>query len=363
MGPMIKVAFSILRSHWKVVCLMVLFFAINVFGALLLSGYLDSTERLFQTIDQDYLIIHESDTYAEFYGSRISPQVGDALKQLGYSQVVPALHTATGTIGRDFQFILGVDVSQYRDVERFEMLSGHELTTDDPDRSAMVGRVVAERDGTKTGDTISLRGRDFKVIGIFETHGFYDNDVWISLQDAQNLLGWGTDVSYYIVPDDHILKPGDAYIENTVISHRGETLSFATNMFINTIDLYSLIVSIIGIATAISLGNVIFRLVTLEKYHLAILRSVGFSRMHISLTILIQTGVIFLAGFGLGLVGALLFPHLYQVTMVDAVIEPDLGFTNIIKPFFILGGTALVSIVIPLIWVYHSNVSSLLRSE
>lgn len=363
MGSMIKVAFSILKTHWKAVLLMVLFFATNVFGVLLLRGYLVSTKAKYQTINWDYLIIHESDTYAEFYGSRISPKVGETLKQLGYSYVVPALHTATGTAGRDFQFVLGVDVLQYRNVERFEMLSGHELTPADPDRSAMVGRLVAERDGVRPGDTIRLRGRDFNVIGIFETHGFYDNDVWISLQDAQNLLGWGTDVSYYIVPDEDILIAGDAFIENTVISHRGETLYSVTKMYVDSMDLYSFIVSIMGIATAISLGNVIFRLVTLEKYHLAILRSVGFSRMHISLAILIQTFVIFLAGFGLGLIGALIFPHFYQVTTVDLIIEPDLGLSNIIKPFFILGGTAFVSIVIPLIWVYRSNVSSLLRSE
>lgn len=363
MGTMIRLAFSILRTHWKVVLLMIFFFAVNVFSQLLLNGYRDNTVRLFQTIDREYLIIHETDTYAEFYGSRISPHIGDQLKDLGCSLVVPVLHTATGTIGRDFQFVMGVDVRQYREVERFDILAGHDLTPSDPSRSAMVGRVVAERDDVHVGDVISLRGRDFNVIGIFETHGFYDNDVWISLEDAQTLLGWGRDVSYYIVPDEGILLAGNAYEDHTLISHRGESVVIATNEILNPIELFNLIVTIVSVGTAVSLGNVIFRLATLERYHLAILRSVGFSRGHISLTIITQAWIIFLAGFILGLIGALVFPSIYQITMFDMVIKPDLGFKNIISTFLLLGGIGFISVVIPLIWVYRTNVGSLLRSE
>jgi ABC-type lipoprotein release transport system permease subunit len=363
MVNMSRLAFSILRTHWKVVLLMIFFFAVNVFSQLLINGYRDNTIRLFQTMDREYLIVHETDTYAEFYGSRISPQVGDQLKGLGCSLVVPVLHTATGTVGRDFQFVMGVDVNQYREVERFDLLAGQELTASDPSRSAMVGRILAERDDIQVGDTISLRGRDFHVIGIFETHGFYDNDVWISLEEAQTLLGWGTDVSYYIIPNEGILQAGNAYDDHTIISHQGESVSIAGNEILYPIELFNLIVTIVSIGTAISLGNVIFRLATLERYHMAILRSVGFSRGHISLSIITQAGIIFLAGFILGLTGALLFPSIYQITMYDMVIKPDLGFKNIIMPFFLLGGIGLISVAIPLTWVYRTNVGSLLRSE
>jgi len=363
MSTMLKLAIYALRSYWKVVLLMVFFFANTVFAYLLLNGYRDSTARLFQTIDNDYLIIHETDTSAEFYGSRLPADIGIKLAELGYSQVVPAIHSATGTLGRDFQFILGVDVSQYKLIENYEILAGRELNSTDPERAAMVGRAVAEKDDLYVGSDVSLRGRNFKVIGIFETHSFYDNDVWISLTAAQNLMGWGSDVSYYIVPDDDLLQAGDAFTEHTIISHRGESMKLATDELINTLDLFSLTITILGIGTAIGLGSVIFRLATIQQYYLAILRSVGFSRGHISINILIQAEVIFILGFAIGAVSAIVFPHIYHLVIFDMAIKPDLGINNIIPPFLALGGIALISISIPLIWVYRANLSSLLRSE
>jgi ABC-type lipoprotein release transport system permease subunit len=363
MVTMFRLAFSTLRAFWKVVLLMIFLFANTVFAYLLLNGYRDSTSRIFQTIDNKYLVIHETDTSAEFYGSRLSPDIGTKLDQLGLIQVVPAIHTATGTLGRDFQFILGVDISQYRLIEKIEILAGRELKNSDPERTAMVGRAVAEREGIQVGNDVILRGRSFRVVGIFETHSFYDNDVWISLSAAQNLLGWGSDVSYYLVPDEGILQAGEAFTEHTLISQRGQSMNLATDEIIKTIDLFSLTITIIGIGTAIALGTVIFRLTTIQRYHLAILRSVGFSRAIISINILIQAGVIFIVGFSLGVVSALIFSSLYHLVIFDITMKPDLGFSNLITPFLALGGIALISVTIPLMWVYRTNLSSLLRSE
>jgi len=360
---MAKVAFSILRSQWRVVVLMIFFFAITVFSYLLLNGYRDSAVRQFHTIDQNYLIIHETDTSAEFYGSHVSSEVGIKLEEVGCSQVIPVIHSATGTLGRDFQFVMGVDLDQYQRVEKYEILAGRELKTGDPERNAMVGRILAEKDKLQVGDEISLRGRLFSVIGIFETHSFYDNDAWISLSAAQALLGWGKDISYYLVPDEGILNAGDVFMHGTVISHRGESITYATQQLIDVIDLFSMIVLIVGIGTAFALGNVIFRLATLQQYQLAILRSVGFSKRLISFSVLIQAGVIFLVGFSIGLVAALLFPFIYQLNMFDIVIKPDLDVINILLPFLSLGCIALISISIPLLWIYHANLALLLRSE
>ncbi|MCJ7696139.1 MAG: ABC transporter permease [Anaerolineaceae bacterium] len=360
---MVKVAFSILRSQWRVVVLMIFFFAITVFSYLLLSGYRDSAVRQFHTIDQNYLIIHETDTSAEFYGSHITSEVGKELVKIGSSQVIPYIHSATGTVGRDFQFVMGVDVDQYKLVEKYELLGGHDLKAGDPERYAMVGRILAEKDDLQVGDEISLRGRIFSVIGIFETHSFYDNDAIISLSAAQALLGWGTDISYYLVPDEGILNAGDVFMDGTVISHRGESITYSTQQLINVIDLLSMIVLIIGIGTSFALGNVIFRLATLQQYQLAILRSVGFSKRLISFSVLSQAAVIFLVGFSVGLVAALLFPLIYQLNMFDLAIKPDLGVINIFIPFLSLGCIALISISIPLLWIHHANLALLLRSE
>lgn len=363
MRSMIRMAFNTLRSFWKVVLLMIIFFAITVFAYLLLNGYKASARRLFQTLNQDYLIVHETDTEAEFYGSRIPTQIGRDLQVMGCSQVVPVFHSTTGTLGRNFQFVMGVDLAQYQDVEQFEMLAGRALQVGDHERLAMVGRTLAEREDIAVGDVYQLRGRDFEVIGIFETRAFYDNDAWISLSSAQKLFGWGDDVSYYIIPDEGIVQPGDVLAEKTIASRRGQTVMYATGEMFKTIDLFQLIVNLTGISTALALGNVIFRLASIQKYHLAVLRAVGFSRFHISFNILIQAGLIFVFGFALGVIAAVVFPYLYELVLYDILIMPDITANIVIKTFVTLGGIALLSIAIPLVWIYLTNPATLLRSE
>lgn len=363
MIPIIQFALSSLKSFWRVVSLMVVFFACAVFALLLLVGYRDLTENLVQIADQSHLVVHESDTSAEFYGSQISASIGDELRKAGVSWTVPAIHSATGTLGRNFQFILGVDLENYTSVERFTMLEGRPLAPGDNPRNAMLGRFIAQKEDASVGDVIQIRGRDFKVIGVFETRSFYDNDIWISLEEAQSLLGWGSDVSYFIVPDEGILQPGTVFTGNAVVSYRGETMKAAIQEFVNVIDLFTVIVNMLSVGTAFALGSIIFRLASIQKYHLAILRSIGFSKLSITSAFFIQAAIIFLAGYLLGLGGAFLFPLLYQFNVYDLVIKPVMSLKNILTPFMILGSLGIISIMIPLIWIYRSNLSNLLRSE
>ena len=363
MRAMVKLAIVTLRNHWKVVLLMILFFSVTVMTYLMLGAYRDTARHLFRTVNQEYLIIHETDTEAEFYGSRIPQEIGAQLLALGYKQAIPVVHSATGTVGRDFQFIMGVDLSQYRDVEKFNMLAGRALAVNEPLRNTMIGKNFAERDDIQVGDTVSLRGRNFDVVGIFETRSFFDNDAWIPIKSAQDLLGWGTDVSYYVITDDGLLKVGDVIAKNTIVSRRGETVKYATEEMYKTIDMFTLIVNFGGLAAIFALGNVIFRMARIQQYQLAILRSVGYSRMHVSLAILLQAGLIFMPGFLFGLILAFIFPIFFHITLFDVTIEPEFSVVNIFSAFLILGGIALASVLITLIWAYRTNLSSLLRAE
>jgi len=363
MGTMLRVAFSVFKTYWRVVLLMVFFFAVAVFALLLLSGYRDSAMQVFQTLDEAYLVVHEKDTIGEFHGSRISPDIGQKLLAAGCSKAVPAIHGATGTAGRNYQFVLGVDLGHYKQVQSYQLLAGRELQTGEDPQNAMIGRIVAERDGLGVGDQVELRGRYFDVVGIFETRAFADNQVWITLPAAQTLLGWGEDVSYFLVPDEGILQAGQDFEGNTYVSQRGESMASATREYLNVLQHFSNLVFITGLGTALAFGNLIFRLASIQKYELAILRTLGFRRRLITLNFIFQAGFIFLCGFLLALVAALVFPHLYELNVFDLVIQPDLSLENIIIIFITLASMAALSIAIPLVWFYTSNISSLLRTE
>lgn len=363
MSTMAKVAFSVLKSYWRVVLLMILFFAVTVFALLLLAGYRNSTMRLFQTIDQEYLVVLERDTLGEFYGSRISNHIGDQLLSAGCSQAVPAIHTATGTAGRNYQFVLGIDVEQYKTIEPYELVEGRELTPNDQENMAMVGKNLADMENITTGSRVELRGRYFDVIGIFNTRSFANNEVWISLSAAQKLLGWGADVSYFLVPDEGILKVGTNFTETTVVKQRGESIALATKEYLNVLEHFSLIVLITGMGTAFAFGNIIFRLAAIQKYELAVLRALGFSKFQVNFNFILQAVIIFMGGFVLALIASFVFPYLYQISIFDLTIKPDLDPENILIIFLILASLGALSITIPLIWFNRRNLSTLLRSE
>ena len=46
-------------------------------------------------------------------------------------------------------------------------------------------------------------------MGTFQTGMYVDNEAWVALEDAQTLLGYGKDVSIFIIPDEGILSSGD----------------------------------------------------------------------------------------------------------------------------------------------------------
>ena len=73
----------------------------------------------------------------------------------------------------------------------------------------MIGARLAEERQLLPGDMIPVRGRDFQVVGIFDVNTYASNEVWISLEDAQALLGWGTDVSVYVIPNGETYQEGD----------------------------------------------------------------------------------------------------------------------------------------------------------
>ena len=109
------------------------------------------------------------------------------------------IHTIVGTSLENAVLLKGVDLDHYAELDSFVVLAGRELRPGDSPRQAMIGSRLAERLGAGPGDTIRLRGRPFEVIGVFETGSYTENEAWVPLAGAQELLGWGQDVSLYVV--------------------------------------------------------------------------------------------------------------------------------------------------------------------
>ncbi|PKO19120.1 MAG: hypothetical protein CVU39_00790 [Chloroflexi bacterium HGW-Chloroflexi-10] len=363
MALVMQFSLSHLRSHWRVILAMVLMFALAGFVFFLLLAYRIGIENQFGFPNSQLLIVHEADATAELYGSRISTKIGVQLEEMGVGLAVPAIHAATGTADRAFQFIYGVDLEQYTQVESFRMLSGRSLQPGDAERMVMLGNLMARRLDAQVGDVVSLRGRPFNVVGIFETGKFTDNDAWISIAAAQALLGWGKDISYYLVPDEGILMPGENLGDSLIVTRQGDSMQNVVRQYQPLLNFFSVVVYLVGFVAAFTLTSVLLRLWWANRYDLAILRTLGFSKSVLSIFFLAQSMFILVSGFVLGLGGAQLLSVLYQLNVTGLTVQPVFNPKTILTGLGYLAVIIFAATLLPAWWISRINLAQMLRVE
>ena len=189
MRTLIRYSLQDLAAHWKLSLAMTLLIGASILFFLVISGYRLTLGREYAALPDVNLIVQESNTLGELYGSRIQAQVVEQLYALGVSQAIPEFHDTVGTSVDDMLMLRGVDPERYQTLDRLTLLSGQALQPGDPPRTAMLGRRLAEKLGVSAGQAALIRGRQFNVCGVFHTGTYADNEAWVSIADAQDLLG------------------------------------------------------------------------------------------------------------------------------------------------------------------------------
>jgi ABC-type lipoprotein release transport system permease subunit len=352
-----------LFSHRRLALVMSLSIAI-AFGILaILEVYRTGLADKYTELAPNLLLVHESQTLGEFYGSRLSSQVGARLTGMGISMVVPEIRALTGTSARNAILLRGIDLGQYTRLESFSILSGRSLQPGDPPRLSMIGWRLARSRNLKIGDVISLRERNFNIVGIFKNGTYMDNQAWISLADAQSLLGWGQDVSIFIIPDEGILHEGEILPGSISVSRKGESLHFMAAQFQPVIDLLRIVVVALGIATALALTNTLWRLAWRRRREMAILRTTGFPILSLVGYLLAQAGGITLLGILLGGLFTLVFTMGVKLTIPSFTIVPRLEPHTALSSLGWIGLMMLAGSLLPAWWLSHMNLAQLLHSE
>ena len=62
-----------------------------------LGGYRNALQQEFGELPYDDLIVQQSETNSEFYGSRLPPELGAELLAMGVSRTIPEIHDYAGT--------------------------------------------------------------------------------------------------------------------------------------------------------------------------------------------------------------------------------------------------------------------------
>jgi ABC-type lipoprotein release transport system permease subunit len=338
-------------------------FAIAVTTFVALGSYRQALLRDYPTGRADQLVIQETQSFGEYYGSRLSPEVEVVLGDRGIVGAAAEIHSIVGTSLKDVVLLKGVELERYAELDAFVVLAGRGLHPGDSPRRAMLGRRLAERLEAGPGDIIRLRGRAFEVTGVFETGSYSENEAWIPLAGAQELLGWGEDVSLYVVADDGRLTPGEQLLDGVSVARRGELWSTFPQQWDSLMALIQAVTRALGVAAALSLAAMLWRLARRRQWQIAVLRCLGFSRSVFAVYLMVQGGSIALLGGVGGILGAMALLRWMRPTLAGVSLRPMLTVDLITSTGAWLGLLTLLSVVVP-VWVLgRRRVVELMRGE
>jgi putative ABC transport system permease protein len=352
-----------LLSHRRLALIMALSLAIATGMLAIVESYRLGLAAEFSEQAPNLLQVHELQTSGEFYGSRISSQVQEQLSGMGVSMVIPEIYAVTGTSIQGATLLRGIDLAGYTRLETFSIVSGRSLHSGDASRLAMLGVRLADSRHLTTGDAISLRGRDFKIVGIFQNGTYMDNQAWIPLADAQSLLGWGQDVSAYVIPDEGVLQDGDVLPGGVSVSRKGESVRFFAAQYRLPIVLLGDVALALVISAALTLTSILWRLAWARRREMAILRTTGFPAFSLAGYLLAQAGGITVLGVSLGGLFALAFLVAVRLTVSGFTIVPRLDPPVLLSSLGWIALTMLAGSLLPAWWLSRLNLSHLLHSE
>jgi ABC-type lipoprotein release transport system permease subunit len=338
-------------------------FAMAVTAFVALGSYRQTLLTDYRPAREDQLVIQETQSFAEFYGSRLSPDIAVVLEDLGFVGAVAEIHAIVGTSLEDAVLLKGVDLERYPGLDSFVIRAGRGLEPGDSPRRAMIGTRLAERLEAVPGDTIRLRGRPFEVIGIFETGSYTENEAWVPLAGAQELLGWGRDVSLYVVTDDGRLTSGDQLLDGVSVARRGELWSTFPRQWDGLMALIGTVTQAIGLAAAFSLAAMLWRLAWRRRRQIAVLRSLGFSRTVFAIYLAVQGASVAFAGGACGVLVALALLRWVRPTLAGVSLRPHLTADLLMSTGVWLGFLTLLSVVVPVWALGRRRVAELMSGE
>ena len=348
-----------MRHRWRVMVALGTMVALTVAMVVLLDGYVHSIGARFRSA-QPSLVVQQESTVGEFAGSRISAAVGDDLRALGFDPVAE-VHAVTGTSGTDAVLIAGVDPGRYQALDPYRLLGGRHLRAGEAQRTAMLGTLLADRLAVGTGGVVHLRGRAFAVVGVFELGTYLDDAAVVPLADAQALLGWGDDVSLYVVPEGGALADGDVLEGGLVVAPRGDIA--LVDEWGPVIDLLVAAVRLLALGAIAVLAVALWRLAWLHRVDLGVLRLMGFGRATVNAYLGVQAVLLVAASSAVGVVAAVaVAPHLARTTLAVTTM-PVIDATVLWRAAAVGAAVLAVALSTSVLAVHRRGVGDLIQRD
>jgi len=349
--------------HWRMTVLMALTVALSLAAFLMMRAYHTALHRHYAQLSAAYLMVEQSGSMGEFMGSRLPASLAAQLTSAGASRAIPEIHSVVGSTPENAILLRGISLEEYGETEQFQIVAGQPLRPGSPPRSAMLGVRLAEKKQALPGATVQIRGRDFQVAGVFSTGTYADHEAWVALYDAQALLGWGSDVSVFLIPSGEVFKPGDELPGGISIVRKGQNGVNLANEWNGLFNLLGLIASSLGVAAAVALTNILLRLAWLHRRELAILQSLGFGRRALAGYLLAQSAGISLAGYLAGVALALILGQATHLQTAGISVRADLSWQVLAASLLVAALITLAGAALPALWLSRLNLAALLRAD
>ena len=353
---------NLARQKWLALILP-LSISIPLMSYLVLTAARSELSRRYEGLSQAWLVVQQGGSMGEFYGSRLPQATADLLRARGASLVNAEIRTVTGTTPQDMVLLRGVTPNLYALAEPFTLLAGRPLASGDPPRRVMVGQRLAQERGAAPGGSLLIRGRAFEVQAVFATGTYCDYEAWIALADAQELLGWEGEVSIFLVPAGEGLRAGERLPGGVAVAPKGESGTNLVAEFGQFFGFLELIAVILGIAAAVNLGNLLWRMAWQQRRELAILKAVGFTRGALALYLGGQGAAVSLAGYLLGVGEGGLVLAFTRLQTAGIALQPSLEAGTLLACAGYALGVLALSTALPAAWLMRLNLANLLRDE
>lgn len=360
MRTALRLAAADVRGRLGLVTAAALLAATPLAGYLLLEGFVAGIDRDFAVAGSPDLIVQEANSVGEITGSRIPASVERTVLDLGVAFAIPEIHSVAGASAGEAVLVRGVDPARYRAVTAFEVISGRPLAAGDGSGVVMLGVDLAASRGVGAGDVLDLRGRRLDVVGTFSVGTYSDNEAWLTLDGARELLGWGEEISLLVVPGTGPLAEGDRLAGTLAVARRGDLAGLADE-WDPIFAMARLATIVMAAATAIVLGVVLWRLAWLRRRDLAVVRALGMSRLVPMGYLGMLGGVIAGSGLVMGVAGSRLLGVVVEIEAFGLTARAVFDESGIVRAAALTVSILVIAVVAAAVRAMRTRPADLLR--
>ena len=357
--------------------------AIAVTAVVALIGIADGCERSFRDLYEkrgvDLLVMRAGSS--ERISSTIPQRVGEQLRQLpGVRLVTPGLMDVVSFEDADLtRVLLHGWVYDSGLFEELRMLSGRKLGKNE-DKSVLVGIVLAKNLGKDTGDTLEIAGREFTIVGVYESFNVYLNGSAVMLLPAlQTLMNRENDVTGFEVtlengPDKKELIERVRREVSALRSSKGELWgieAIPTADYVKSMSQLQMVKGMAWMTSAVALIigavgvlNTMIMSVLERTREIGILRAIGWGKARVVRLILYESILLSIAGAVVGIIAAVVLTRALTLwRLVNGLVGGDVPLAIIVQGFLIALAVGLIGGAYPAYRGAHLLPTEALRHE